>query len=81
MSAAASRIKNLDRLTLAKRQLERGSYGLFACHTVGSNVTPTHLGSLDDFADFGRGHAVGVRMNPGWNRISKNTYIGGVRLR
>lgn len=63
-------------------RVERGSDGLFACHDFGSNVTPTRLSSLDDVADFLRSRPrSGVRMNPGWGRITRNIYIDGVRLR
>lgn len=62
--------------------VERGSDGLFACHDFGSNVTPTRLATLDEVADFLRSRPrSGVRMNPGWGRITKNIRIDGVRLR
>ena len=61
---------------------ERGSDGHFACHDFGSNVTPTQLASLDDVADFLQSRPrSGVRMNPGWSRITRNIVIDGVRLR
>jgi len=63
-------------------RVERGSDRLFACHDFGSNVTPTRLATLDEVADFLRSRPrSGVRMNPGWDRITKNIYIDGVRLR
>lgn len=63
-------------------RVERGSDGFFACHDFGSNVTPTRLASLDDVADFLRSRPrSGVRMNPGWGRITRNIYIDGARLR
>lgn len=63
-------------------RVERGSDGLFACHDFGSNVTPARLATLDDVADFLRSRPrSGVRMNPGWGRITRNLYIDGVRLR
>jgi hypothetical protein len=63
-------------------RVERGSDGLFACHDFGSNVTPTRFATLDEVADFLRSRpGSGVRMNPGWGRITKNIYIDGVRLR
>ncbi len=63
-------------------RVERGSDGHFACHDFGSNVTPTRLATLDEVADFLRSRpGSGVRMNPGWGRITKNIYIDGVRLR
>jgi hypothetical protein len=62
--------------------VERGSDGFFACHEFGSNVAPTRLASLDDVADFLRSQPrSGVRMNPGWDKITKNIHIDGVLLR
>lgn len=67
---------------VVKGRVERGADGHFACHEFGSNVHPTHLGSLDEVADFLRAHpGSGVRMNPQWKRIAKNIYIDGVLLR
>lgn len=63
-------------------RVERGSDGFFACHDFGSNVTPTRLTTLDEVADFLRSRPrSGVRMNPGWSRITTNIYVDGVRLR
>lgn len=76
-----ARIERVDGGIVTGR-VERGSDGLFACHEFGSNVAPTRLASLDDVADFLRSRPrSGVRMNPGWVRITKNIYIDGVRLR
>lgn len=67
---------------IATGRVERGFNGLFACHDFGSKVAPTCHASLDDVADFLRSRPPsGVRMNPGWSRITKNIYIDGVRLR
>lgn len=61
---------------------EPGSDGLFACHGFGSNVDPMRFTILDDVAGFLRAHPrSGIRMNPGWAKITKNIYIDGVRLR
>lgn len=64
-------------------RVERGRrHGKFACLAFGSNVGPILLTSLDDVADFLRSNpGSGVRMNPGWNKIVRNIYIDGVRLR
>lgn len=63
-------------------RVERGSDGFFACHEFGLNVAQTRLASLDDVADFLRSQPrSGVRMNPGWDKSSKNIYIDGVLLR
>jgi len=61
---------------------ERGADGNYACHLFGSNVDPVPCTSLDDVADFLRTNTGGgVRMNPGWVKISRNIYIDGILLR
>lgn len=51
-------------------------------HDFGPNGTPTRLASQEDVADFLRSRPrSGVRITPGWDRITKNIYIDGVRLR
>lgn len=76
-----ARIERVVRGSVTGR-VERGSDGLFACHDFGSNMTPTRLATLDEVADFLRSRpGSGVRMNPGWGRITRNIYIDGVRLR
>jgi hypothetical protein len=76
-----ARIERIVRGSVTGRA-ERGSDGFFACHNFGSNAAPTRLASLDEVADFLRLRArSGVRMNPGWSRITKNIYIDGVLLR
>lgn len=63
-------------------RVESGSDGNYSCHHFGSNVDPVPLTNLDDVADFLRTHPrSGVRMNPGWGKISRNIYIDGVLLR
>lgn len=77
-------ISSIERVVggIVTGRVERGSDGLFACHDFGSNVAPTRLASLDDVADFLRSRPrSGVRMNPGWVRITRNIFIDGVRLR
>lgn len=76
-----ARIERIVAGTVTGR-VERGSDGLFACHGFGSNVDPTRLATLDEVADFLRSRpGRGVRMNPGWGRITRNIHIDGVRLR
>ncbi len=63
-------------------RVESGSDGNYSCHHFGSNVAPVLHARLDDVADFLRAHPrSGVRMNPGWGKISRNIYIDGVLLR
>jgi len=53
--------------------------GLYECHEFGSNVSPVKFASLNQVADYLRSNpGSGVRMNPGWSKISKNIYIDGV---
>lgn len=55
--------------------------GKYHCHVFGSNIDPERFDNLDDVADFLRRNArSGVRMNPGWGKISRNVYIDGVPL-
>lgn len=62
--------------------VERDSVGNFVCHHFGSNVAPVACVTLDDVASFLRTFPrSGVRMNPGWGKISRNIYIDGILLR
>ena len=62
--------------------VEHGVDGQFACHAFGSNIDPVRCASLDDVAAFLRANPRGgVRMNPGWVKITKSIYIDGVLLR
>lgn len=77
-------ITKIERIVsgLATGVVQRDSAGNFICHHFGSNVAPLSCVSLDDVADFLRTYPrSGVRMNPGWVKISRNIYIDGVRLR
>lgn len=57
---------------------EQGSDGYYQCHPFGSNVESEKFSSLDEAANFLRKNLKsGVRMNPGWAKISKNIYIDG----
>lgn len=63
-------------------RVERGSRGSFECHQFGSNVAAIPLPSLGDVADYLHANPrSGVRMNPGWVKISRNIHIDGVLLR
>lgn len=61
---------------------EPGADGQFACHAFGSNIDPIRCANLDDVAAFLRANpGGGIRMNPGWVKITKNIYIDGILLR
>ncbi len=67
---------------VVKSRVERGADGTFACHEFGSNVHAVALTTLDEVADYLRANPrSGVRMNPGWVKISRNIHIDGVLLR
>ncbi|RCS21501.1 hypothetical protein DUT91_23655 [Phyllobacterium salinisoli] len=67
---------------VVKNRVERGADGAFACHQFDSNVHPVALMTLDDVANYLRANPrSGVRMNPGWVKISRNIHIDGVLLR
>jgi hypothetical protein len=55
--------------------------GKYHCHFFGSNSNPEIFDDLDKVADFlRRNKRSGVRMNPGWSKISRNVYVDGVPL-
>jgi hypothetical protein len=62
----------------AERSADDGRYH---CHFFGSNTDPKKFSSLDEVADFLRTNSgAGVRMNPGWGKISRNLFIDGKPL-
>jgi len=53
--------------------------GRYECHHFGSNVDPAEFVTLDEVAEFLRKYPrSGVRMNPGWRKITKHVFIDGV---
>ncbi len=55
--------------------------GKYHCHYFGSNIDPETFFTLDEVADFlRRNKKAGVRMNPGWGKISKSVFIDGLPL-
>jgi len=60
----------------------RDASGRYIGHLFGSNVDPVPLATLDDVAAFLKSNPKsGVRMNPGWTKISRNVHIDGILLR
>lgn len=77
-------IAKIERITSGSAigVVERDAVGNFVCHHFGSNVAPVACANLDEVATFLRAHPrSGVRMNPGWVKISRNIYVDGVLLR
>lgn len=61
------------------QKAERNEDGLYVCHAFGSNIDPLMFSSLDEVADYLRTNPrSGVRMNPGWSKISRFVFIDGL---
>lgn len=61
------------------QRAERNEDGVYVCHASGTNVDPVVLSSLDEVADYLRNNPrSGVRMNPGWSKISRRVFIDGL---
>lgn len=61
------------------QRADRNRRGYYECHAAGTNVNPIEFVSLDDVANYlQRNPRAGVRMNPGWSKISKSVFIDGV---
>ena len=57
------------------------SNGKYHCHYFGSNIDPETFSTLDEVADFlRRNKKAGVRMNPGFGKISENIFVDGLPL-
>jgi len=53
--------------------------GKYYCYAQGTNMRPEKFSTLDQVAAYLRENPkAGVRMNPGWTKISKNIYIDGI---
>jgi hypothetical protein len=61
------------------QRAEPAPNGLYACLPSGANMRPVLLSTLDEVADYLRANpGSGVRMNPGWSKISKRVFIDGL---
>jgi hypothetical protein len=75
---SVTRIEKILRGIVVQRA-ERNEEGFYVCHAFGTNVAAENFSSLDDVADYlRRDPGSGVRMNPGWSKISKDVFIDGV---
>lgn len=64
---------------VAVQRAEPNRLGFYQCHPAGSNESPVQFGTLEEVADFLRRiPRSGVRMRPGWSKISENIFIDGV---
>jgi hypothetical protein len=73
-----SRIEKCDASGKTVQRVERHRDGRYHCYHFGDNANPIHFATLDDVAEFLRKNSkAGVRMNPGWSKISKRIYIDG----
>ena len=52
--------------------------GLYRCHAAGQNMADEWFATLEEVADFLRKNPLGgVRMTPGYGKISENIFIDG----
>lgn len=78
-SLPVTRIEKFDASGSPKQRAEPDADGQYHCFHFGTNVSPVYLRTLDDVAEFLRKNPkAGVRMNPGWSKISKGIHIDGV---
>lgn len=75
-----SRIEKIDSMGIVKQRAEADADGCYHCLPFGNNVDTVRFTTLDEVADYLRMYPKsGVRMNPGWAKISTNIFIDGVR--
>jgi hypothetical protein len=73
-----SRIEYIKGGRVIKRA-ERYKNGKYRCHPDGQNKEEFWFSTLDEVAEFLRAHpGSGVRMKPGYGKISKHIYIDGI---
>lgn len=72
------RIEKIKSGVVVQKAEPHSKDGHFWCHTYGSNIDPIRLSSLDEVAEYLRDNPKsGVRMNPGWSKISEDIFIDG----
>jgi len=74
-------VERIERIVGGKvmQRAERNARGVYVCNAAGTNEGPIEFASLDDVADYlRRNPRSGVRMNPGWSKISKHVFIDGL---
>jgi hypothetical protein len=75
---AVAKIEKIER-GVVKQRAEPNENGVYICHEFGKNTDPIKFSTLDEVADYLRSNPkAGVRMNPGWSKISRSVFIDGV---
>ena len=75
------RIEKIDVRGGVVQRVEADATGKYHCLPFGNNVETFLFNTLEEVATFLRTHAkAGVRMNPGWSKISRRIYIDGAPL-
>jgi len=76
---AVARIEKVDPSGVVVQRAELGPDGNYHCLPSGNNVDTVYFKTLDEVADYLRTNAkAGVRMNPGWSKISRRIFIDGI---
>ncbi|MET4015546.1 hypothetical protein BjapCC829_12505 [Bradyrhizobium barranii] len=74
-----TRIEKFDSSGSPTQRAEPDADGQYHYFHFGKNVDAVCFRALDDVAEFLRKPPkAGVRMNPGWSKISRRIYIDGV---
>ncbi len=78
---SVSRIEKIEAGVVVQRAEPAARTGKFVCHPDGQNKQRVEFVSLDDVAGYLRANpGAGVRMNPGWSKVSEKIYVDGVKL-
>ena len=73
------RIEKIVAGSVVQRAERRNKDGVYLCHAFGTNIAGVKWSSLDEVADYLRSNPrSGVRMNPGWAKVSCHVFIDGV---
>ncbi|GAP23403.1 hypothetical protein GLF_0285 [Gluconobacter frateurii NBRC 101659] len=75
-------VSRIERIVggVVKQTATTNKEGKYQCHPFGSNISKIYFSSLDDVAKYLKSNPdSGVRMNPGWSKISKNIFIDGIK--
>lgn len=76
---SVERIEKIVAGAVAQRAERRDKDKLYVCLSPGMNVGPITFSSLDQVADYLRSNPqAGVRMNPGWAKVSECVFIDGL---
>ena len=73
-------IRRIEKIVDGKvvQRAEPTKDGWYACLPKGTNMNPELFATLDEVAAYLRKNPeAGVRMNPGWSKISRQVHIDG----